>query len=90
MYLSPVLMPLAGIIGSGQVVRPTATGWGVGGQWNVFGLVFILLLRFLCKHGLASGSDHLLCTNNSKCKQKTLHYIITIILYYNDDYYIII
>lgn len=24
-YLSPVLIPLAGIIGSGQVVRPTAT-----------------------------------------------------------------
>lgn len=25
-YLSPALMPLAGIIGSGHVVRPTATG----------------------------------------------------------------
>lgn len=28
MYLSPALMPLAGIIGSGQVVRPTATKQG--------------------------------------------------------------
>lgn len=51
MYLSPALMPLAGIIGSGQVVRPTALtqGWGGGGGENrhtinhVFGIIYVII-----------------------------------------------
>ena len=47
MYLSPALMPFAGIIGSGQVVRPTATKKKNKNSMNyVFTIIYFIVAFF--------------------------------------------